>query len=98
MTTSIDVERLFSRGHLLLSHVRSRLSVQSTWTLLCLGFWSQLNFIKPEDVNKVTMLPDVEGEEQEMAHGWDNRNLTLTRGYTLEGFWPHHARVMVFGS
>ncbi|OAX32671.1 hypothetical protein K503DRAFT_701687, partial [Rhizopogon vinicolor AM-OR11-026] len=66
---------LFSCGRLLLSHVRSRLSVQSTWALLCLGFWSQLNLIKPEDVNKVTMLPDVEGEEQEMAHGWDSINI-----------------------
>jgi hypothetical protein len=72
IATSVDVERLFSRGRLLLSHVRSRLSAQSTRALLCLGFWSQLNLVKPEDVNKVTMLPDVEGEEQEMAHGWDS--------------------------
>ncbi|OAX31529.1 hypothetical protein K503DRAFT_703577, partial [Rhizopogon vinicolor AM-OR11-026] len=70
--TSIDVEQLFSRGRLLLSHIRSRLSAQSTQTLCCLRLWSQLNLVKPEDVNKVTMLPDVEGEEQKMVHGWDS--------------------------
>jgi hypothetical protein len=73
IATSVDIERLvFSRGRLLLSHVRSRLSVQPTRALLCLGSWSKLNLIKPDDVNNVTMLPDVEGEEQEMAHGWDS--------------------------
>jgi len=46
--------------------------VQSTWALLCLESWSELNLIKPDDVNNITMLPDVEGEEQEMAHGWDS--------------------------
>jgi hypothetical protein len=71
IATSIDVERLFSRGRLLLSHVRSRLSVQSTRALLCLGFWSQLNLIRPDDVHRVTMLPDVEGEEKEIVDGWD---------------------------
>ena len=72
IVTSVDIERLFSRGCLLLSHVRSRLSVQSTRALLCLGSWSELNLINPDDVNSVTMLPDVEGKEQEMAHGWDS--------------------------
>lgn len=30
LATSVDVEQIFSRGRLLLSHVRSRLSAQST--------------------------------------------------------------------
>jgi len=30
LATSVDVERAFNRGRLLLFHVRSRLSVQST--------------------------------------------------------------------
>lgn len=71
IATSIDVERLFSRGRLLLSHVRSRLSAQSTRALLCLGFWSKLNLVKPEDVSKVMVLPDLRGEEEEMDDGWD---------------------------
>ncbi|RDB24033.1 hypothetical protein Hypma_008879 [Hypsizygus marmoreus] len=35
--TSVDVERLFSCGRLLLSHIQSQLSTTSTWALLCLG-------------------------------------------------------------
>ncbi|KAJ7933627.1 hypothetical protein B0H13DRAFT_1592206, partial [Mycena leptocephala] len=35
--TSVDVERVFSRGRLLLSHVWNRLSAQSTRALMCLA-------------------------------------------------------------
>ena len=48
--TSIVIERLFSTGRLLLSHVRSRLSVQSTCVLLCLNTWSTLGLIKDSDI------------------------------------------------
>ncbi|KIK37753.1 hypothetical protein CY34DRAFT_92204, partial [Suillus luteus UH-Slu-Lm8-n1] len=56
---------------LLLSHVRSRLSAQSTRTLLCLSFWSKLNLVKTDDVVSISSLPDVEGDEQELNDGWD---------------------------
>jgi len=70
--TSVDVERLFSRGRLLLSHVRSRLSAQSTRALLCLGSWSRLGLVKDTDVLAVTVLDDVEGDEEpELDDGWD---------------------------
>ena len=36
LATSVDVERVFSRGRLILSHVRSQLTAQSTRSLLCL--------------------------------------------------------------
>lgn len=72
VATSVDVERLFSHGRLILSHVRSRLSAQSTRALLCLGYWSLLNLVKTEDVLKVASLADVEGsDEQELEDGWD---------------------------
>lgn len=75
IATSIDVECLFSRGRLLLSHVRSQLSAQSTRALLCLGTWSELKLVKTEDVTKVSALPDVKGDEEEMLEdGWDNIN------------------------
>ena len=70
--TSIGVERLFSTGSLLLSHVRSRLSVQSTRTLLCLNTWSTLGLIKDSDVQKVAELQDIEGEDAELEDGWDS--------------------------
>ena len=69
---SVDVERIFSRGRLLLSHVRSRLSVQTTRALLCLGGWSLLGLVKDKDVTTVTCKPDLEGEEQELEEGWDD--------------------------
>jgi len=72
VATSVDVERLFSRGRLLLSHVRSRLSSQSIRALLCLGAWSHLNLVKTEDVLKVAALPDVQGDaEEKLEDGWD---------------------------
>ena len=69
--TSVDVECLFSQGQLLLSHVCSHLSVESTWALLCLGTWSELQLIKDEDVKKVTELPDV-AKDVELENCWDS--------------------------
>ena len=66
------MERVFSHGRLILSHVRSRLSAQSTRALLCLGNWSLLGYIKDSDVEAVAMMPDVEGNvEEELEEGWD---------------------------
>ena len=71
--TSVDVERIFSHGRLVLSHVRGRLSAQSTRALLCLGSWSLLGLVKDTDVLAVTVLDDVEGDEElELNDGWDS--------------------------
>jgi hAT family C-terminal dimerisation region len=59
--TSIDVERLFSRGHLVLSHTRSRLSVSSTRALLCLGSWSLIGLVRDDDVKAVASLDEIQG-------------------------------------
>jgi hypothetical protein len=37
IATSVNVERVFSQGRILLSHLRSRLSVESTRALMCVG-------------------------------------------------------------
>ena len=71
VVTSVDVEWLFSRGHLLLMHVRSGLSLQSTRALLCLGLWSGLGLIKDKDVQIISCLADVVGDDREMTEGWD---------------------------
>jgi hypothetical protein len=68
--TTVDVERVFSQGQLVLSHVRSRLSVQSTRALLCLGAWCQLGLVKRHDV-KVALGDEVAGEEDELPSDWD---------------------------
>jgi hAT family C-terminal dimerisation region len=70
--TSVHVERTFSQGRLLLSHVRSRLSVQSTRALLCVGIWSLLGYVKDNDVKAAAVLPAVNGEEEELAEDWDS--------------------------
>ena len=62
--TSVYVEHVFSKGHLVLSHVHNRLSVESTHSLLCLGAWSKLSLINKADIKATTNLPDVkEGDE-----------------------------------
>ena len=71
LAMSIDVERIFSRGRLLLSHTRSRLSTQTTHAVLCVGQWCVQNFVKVEDVVAVSKLDDEEGDEEEMEDGWD---------------------------
>ena len=70
---SVDVERVFSHGQLVWSHVRSRLSAQSTRALVCLGSWGLGGLVVDSDVSAVGSLADVEGdEEQELGEGWDD--------------------------
>ena len=69
--TSTDVERVFSQGRLLLSHIRNRLLSQSIQALMCLGSWSQLGLVKDADIYAVTALAEVEGEEEDLADSWD---------------------------
>lgn len=69
----MDVERVFSEGRIVLSHLRSRLSVQSTRALMCLGVWSQLGYVKDIDIRAVVILPEASTETKaaEIAVGWD---------------------------
>jgi hypothetical protein len=73
--TSVDVERVFSRGRLVLSHTRSRLATQTIRAVLCLGPWSLLHLIRDSDVKAVSQMPDVEeglSEEDQLEKGWDH--------------------------
>ncbi|GLB43902.1 putative hAT family C-terminal dimerisation region [Lyophyllum shimeji] len=54
--------RVFSRGRLILSHTRSRLSTLSTRALLCLGSWSLMGLVRDEDVTAVGALDEVDGQ------------------------------------
>ncbi|KDR70620.1 hypothetical protein GALMADRAFT_76041, partial [Galerina marginata CBS 339.88] len=47
------------------------LSVQSTRALLCLGVWSLLGYVKDSDVKAAAVLPEVDGDEQELPDNWD---------------------------
>ena len=70
--TSVHVKRMFSQGQLLLSHIHSRLSVQSMHALLCVGVCSLLGYVKDDDVKAVAVLPAVDGKEEKLAEDWDS--------------------------
>jgi hypothetical protein len=63
LAASVAVERVFSKGRLLLSHIRNRMSAHSTRALLCLGAWSKLGYVDLDDLNAAASLPDVGLEE-----------------------------------
>lgn len=67
------VERVFSRGRIVLSHLHNRLSVQTTRALMCLDVWSVLGYVKDHHLTPVTSLPDLEdgAEEEGIEEGWD---------------------------
>jgi len=71
LATSVDVECVFSKGRLLLSHVRNRLTVDSTWALLCLGEWSRLGFVHKEDLQAAAVLPELKEEEEVLPEDFD---------------------------
>jgi hypothetical protein len=58
------VERVFSKGRILLSHLRSRLSVQSTRALMCVAEWSAKGFVKDKDIKVAVTLPEVNDNEE----------------------------------
>ena len=69
--TSVNVEHVFSMGHILLSHLHSCLSVQSTQALMMVRAWSRPGYVKNNDVKAATILPEVEGEEKDLGEDWD---------------------------
>lgn len=76
LATSVDVERLFSRGRMLLSHTRNRLSSQSIRAILCLGSWGFHTFVGSTDLQKLASLQDIEGDEDVVLDdNWDGIQL-----------------------
>ena len=65
------MERVFSKGRLLLSHVRNRLTVDSTRALLCLGTWSKLGYVNKDDLLAAAMLPEVKEGEEDLPDDFD---------------------------
>ena len=70
--TSVDVECIFSKGRLVLSHIRNRLSAQSTRALICLRAWSRMGLVKDSNVMEAVRLPEVNGTEAKLDSEWDN--------------------------
>lgn len=76
------VKHVFSCGHLLLSHVQSQLSAQTTHALLCLGEWSWLGLVKDSNMLAVAVMPDVSPKECapnddfKLPDAWDAINIS----------------------
>ena len=70
LASSVAVEHVFSKGQLLISHIRNHLSVQSTRALLCLGYWSKMGFVSLEDLKVVASLPDAKEDETWCDEEW----------------------------
>ena len=64
------MERVFSKGRLIISHIRNRLSAQSTRAIMCLNYWSKLGFVKSDDLKAGASLPDVKGDETWSDEEW----------------------------
>ena len=62
---------VFSQGRLLLSHMRSCLSIQSMHALLCLGKWSTLDLVKDSDVRACLTVDEVGKGEEVLVEDWD---------------------------
>ncbi|KAF7761978.1 hypothetical protein Agabi119p4_9970 [Agaricus bisporus var. burnettii] len=69
--SSVDVERLFSRGRVILNHMRNRLDPRMFCAMLCLGEWIGVGVIQYEDLKvAVGGLPDI-SDNVELPVGWD---------------------------
>lgn len=71
LATSVDVERVFSKGRIAVNHLRNRLSAQSTRAILCLNSWYHADIVKAVDLNKATADPGVEGDSEFYEEDWD---------------------------
>src|SRR6266851_3106530 len=65
LATTVDVERVFSHGRLILPHVHNCLTVQSTHALLCVSTWSLLGLVKDSDI-KMSV-----GKDDDLPENWD---------------------------
>jgi hypothetical protein len=69
---SVAVEHVFHKGRLLMSHIRNRLSAQSTCTLLCLSAWSKAGFVQSTDLLAVvTTLLDAKDDKSWSDDDWE---------------------------
>jgi len=70
IATSVDVERVFSCGHLVLPYVCGRLAIQSTCASLCVGLWSSQGLVRNEDIG-AALGPEETEEEGKLPMDWD---------------------------
>lgn len=57
---------MFSRGRILLAHIRNRMTTETTRAAMCLGIWSELDLIDAGDLRFVAAMPEVEDADEEV--------------------------------
>lgn len=70
LASSVAVERIFSKGRIVLSHLRNKLEAQTTRAILCVGEWSVLDMVKREDLQAAAKLPEIEEDVEELMEDW----------------------------
>lgn len=69
---SVDVEHVFSHGRILLSHLHNCLLPQTMRSLLCLQTWSKMGFVDDSDVDAVSRMEDLQGDDNvKLQDGWN---------------------------
>ncbi len=68
---AVCVERVFSKGRLVLTYLHNRLETESTHTLMCLGEWSALGLVEKDNLAHTSQLPDVLEDDEELMEDWD---------------------------
>lgn len=69
--TTVDVERVFSKGRILLTHTRNRLSANNTRASMCVGDWSRLGLIKSTDIAAAVKDKALDADE-DLDELWDH--------------------------
>lgn len=68
----MDVERVFSQGRILLSHLCNRLLSATIRASMCVGVWSKMGFVRTKDINAVAVLDDADDDEDDYLElDWD---------------------------
>ena len=94
--TSVDMEHVFSKGRLVLSHVQNGLSVQSMCTVMCLSAWSRMGLVKDKDVMQAVRLPNVDGNEADLDSDWDDILVVQIWNLLQSTMWTHRANLHGF--
>lgn len=64
VASSVSVERTFSRGRILISHLCNQLRPGTIQALMCFGDWSRLDLFKPAEL--VAMLEEEDHPEEQV--------------------------------
>lgn len=63
--STVSVERSFSRGRILISHLRNRLRSNTIQALMCFGDWSRLDLFTPAELLEMLKESDKDDDDDE---------------------------------